>query len=131
MEAPRPEAGASRKGSVFVKVPLPASKKGHRPATRRASAADPLRVEQLSAMPDPKNNSWDVPRLIRRLISNKIAVLRRERCTSKVELSLIISMTVIARAKRSSKYSYISMVHREEGIGRPLALSQPNVTEKL
>ena len=51
---------------------------------------------------------------------NEIAVLlKRERCTSKVELSLIISMTVIARAKRSSKYSYISMVHREEGIGRP------------
>jgi len=56
---------------------------------------------------------------MRPVTSNEIAVLKRERCTSKVELSLIISMTVIARAKRSSKYSYISMVHREEGIGRP------------
>jgi len=42
---------------------------------------------------------------------------------------LIISMTVIARAKRSSKYSYISMVHREEGIGRPLGLSRRRATE--
>jgi len=67
---------------------------------------------------------------MRPVMPNEIAVLlKRERCTSKVELSLIISMTVIARAKRSSKYSYISMVHREEGIGRPLGLSRRRATE--
>jgi hypothetical protein len=56
MEAPRPKAGASRKGNVFVKVPLPASRKGHFPATRSGSAADPFLVEQLSAMPNSENN---------------------------------------------------------------------------
>ena len=45
--------------------------------------------------------------------------LKRERCTSKMELSLTISMTVIIRVKRSSKYSDICMVHREKGTGRP------------
>jgi len=51
-----------------------------------------------------------------------LSMVHRERCTSKVELSLTISMTVIARAKRSSKYSTLSMVHREEGIDHPLGL---------
>ena len=45
--------------------------------------------------------------------------LKPERCTSKMELILIISMTVIIRVKRSSKYSDICMVHREDGVGRP------------
>jgi hypothetical protein len=31
-------------------------------------------------------------------------------------------LTVIARARGSSKYSTLSMVHREEGIDRPLGL---------
>jgi hypothetical protein len=57
--------------------------------------------------------------------------LKRERCTSKMELSLIISMTVIIRVKHSSMYSNICVVHREEGIDRPLNLSHPSVTEKL
>jgi len=53
-------------------------------------------------------------------MSNEIAVLlKRERCTSKMELSLIISMTVIIRVKHSSMYSNICVVHREEGIGHP------------
>ena len=50
MEAPRPKAGASRKGNVFVKVPLPAIRKGHFPATRSGSAAHPFVVKQLSAI---------------------------------------------------------------------------------
>jgi len=45
MEAPRPKAGASRKGNIFVKVPLPAGRKGHFPATRSGSAADPFIVK--------------------------------------------------------------------------------------
>jgi len=56
IEAPRPKAGASRKGNVFVEVPLPASRKGHLPANRSGSAADPFLVEQLPTMPNPKNN---------------------------------------------------------------------------
>jgi hypothetical protein len=62
MEAPRPKAGASRKGNVFAKVPLPASRKGHFPATRSGSAADPFLVGQISAMPNPMNHLWNAPR---------------------------------------------------------------------
>jgi hypothetical protein len=64
-------------------------------------------------------------------MSNRIAVLKRERCTSKMELSLIISMTVIIRVKHSSMYSNICVVHREEGLDRPLGLSHPSVTATL
>jgi len=39
------KVGASRKGNIFVKVPLPAGRKGHFPATRSGSAADPFIVK--------------------------------------------------------------------------------------
>jgi len=69
---------------------------------------------------------------MRPVMPNEIAVLlKRERCTSKMELSLIISMTVIIRVKHSSMDSNICVVHSEEGIDRPLNLSHPSVTEKL
>jgi len=48
MEAPRPKAGVSRKGNVFVKVPLPAGRKEHLPATRNVSAAHPFLVKLAS-----------------------------------------------------------------------------------
>jgi len=44
-------------------------------------------------------------------------MVHRERCTSKVASGLIIFITVIALAKRSSKYNPISVIHRKEGIG--------------
>ena len=62
---------------------------------------------------------------------NENRLLRRERCTSKMELSLTISMTVIIRVKRSSKYSDICMVHREEGIGRLRGLSYRTKNKEL
>jgi hypothetical protein len=55
MEAPRPKAGVSREGNIFVKVPLPVARKGHFPTTRIDSAAYPSLVEQLSAMPNTNN----------------------------------------------------------------------------
>ena len=49
---------------IFVKVPLPVARKGHFPATRSGSAADPYLAEQLSAVSNPKNIRWNVPRLL-------------------------------------------------------------------
>jgi len=62
MEASQPKVGASLKGNVFVKVPLSANGKGHIPATRSGSAANPFTVEQLAAMHNLKNNLWNVSR---------------------------------------------------------------------
>jgi hypothetical protein len=53
IEALRPKAGASRKGNIFVKVSLPADRKGHVPATRSGSVAHPLNAEGLSATVNP------------------------------------------------------------------------------
>jgi hypothetical protein len=46
MEAPRPQAGASRRGNFFYIVSLA----GHLPVPRRGSGADPLFAERLSAL---------------------------------------------------------------------------------
>ena len=63
-----------------------------------------------------KPSSINIQRLIR--LTCEVPPLKRERCTSKTELSLIISMVLIIRVKRSSKYSDIYTVHREDGVGQ-------------
>ena len=57
MEAPRPQAGASRKGNIVYIVPLA----GHLPVTRSGSAAHPLSAERLPAIANVKNPLWNSP----------------------------------------------------------------------
>jgi hypothetical protein len=83
--------------------------------TRSGSVADPMAKNLLTTLGKP--SSINVQKPIR--LTFKVPPLKREQCTWKMELSLIISRTVIIRVKRSSKYSDISMVHREDGAGRP------------
>jgi len=93
------------------------------PLIRRRSACSPAAVQwrillrKTSLRLPGKPSSIKVQRLVRPTCQGP--PLKGERCTSKMELSLTISMTVIIRVKRSSKYSDICMVHREDGGGRP------------
>ena len=82
---------------------------------RSGSVADSLRND--FATPPGKPSSIKAQRLVR--LTCKTPPLKRERCTSKMELRLIISMTVIIRVKRSSRCSTTCMVHREDAAGRP------------
>ena len=83
--------------------------------TRSGSVADRMANDLLT--PSGKPSCIEVQSLIK--LTCEVPPLKRERCISKMELSLIISTTVIVLVKRSSKYSAIYMVHREDGVGRP------------
>jgi hypothetical protein len=80
----------------FYRAPscLPAGEKGHLPATRSVSGADPSLAEQLSGLPNPKNNLWNTT--VCPFKSKKIALLKRE-----------------------------------EGMGHPLDLQYPRLSEAL
>jgi len=83
--------------------------------TRSGSAADHIAKNLLTTPGKPL--SIKGKKLIR--LTCKVPPLKRERRTWKIELVLIIFMTVIIRVKPSSKYSDICMVHREDGADRP------------
>jgi len=83
--------------------------------TRSGSVAYPMAKDLLRIPGEP--SSIKAQRLIR--LTCEVPPLKRERCTSKMELRLIISMTVIIRVKRSSRCSTTCMVHREDAVGRP------------
>ena len=82
--------------------------------THSSLVAAPLAKNLMTAPIEPELTK--TPRLID--LTCQALPLKWEQCTWKMELSLIISRTVIIRVKRSSKYSDIYTVHREDGVGR-------------